>query len=82
MIFYEITNQDLKVGDHVKNIKTVVEYTRQEDNIELIIDDKFMISRYGISPHWKTSLILIHKHSKTIKDYMCGRIFHAKLIKP
>lgn len=55
MIFYEITNQDLKVGDHVKNIKTVVEYTRQEDNMEFVIDDKFIISRYGIH-HWPHDL--------------------------
>lgn len=84
MIFCEITEQDIKLGSHVKNTKTGVHHFVtyvETTSREIVIDDKFIITSYGIT-QWQFGLIVKHKHTKSIKNYMCGNTFHAKLIKP
>lgn len=84
MIFYNIIEQSFKVGDKVKNTKTgvwhLVTYI-ETTSPEVVIDDKSIITSYGIT-QWQLCLIVKHKHTKSIKNYMCGNTFHAKLIKP
>lgn len=84
MIFYDIIEQSFKVGDKVKNTKTGVRHSVtyiETTSGEVVIDDKFIITSCGIT-QWQLDLILRINHTKSIKNYMCGNTFHAKLIKP